>query len=309
MAGEPSRSPMMTRVCWRLVDTLSRMLDPGEREAVRGDLAESGETGSQALRDVLGLVVRRQAILWTHWRPWLTLVGLVVPLGMLLSIVYRRMAGESAVYVWMYANNWEWGDLGNAGFWHVFAETVALVFMRYATLVCWSWTSGFVLGSVSRGMIRVNGVLLCLVLWFGALLGAPLYLAYLSQYLHRAFGLPSLPDPNAPVFALSFYREMFPLIVQAVLVVGPSLWGMRQGAGMVRLRSLLRKILWIVAIATLAAMVIQNPELWVFLKVYRRSGILEGWQIRLLQPVVYWPIGYLVTTAIRRRGHRRIASI
>jgi hypothetical protein len=264
---------MMTRFCWQLADILSRILDADEREAILGDLAESGRTGSHALLNVLGLVVRRQAGFWNDWRPWLTLASLVVPLGMLLSVASRGAADGSAVYVWMYANNWEWGDLANVGFWHVFAETVALVFKGYLTLVCWSWTSGFVLGSISRRMIQTNSVLFFLMLWFGALVGAPRYFAYYFQYVHRTFGLPPLPDPNAPVFALAFYREMFPLVIQAVLVVGPSLWGMRQGAGMARLRPLLRKILWTAAIATLAAMVIQNPELWVFLRVYGRPGI------------------------------------
>ena len=102
----------------------------------------------------------------------------------------------------------------------MFAEAVALVFMRYLTLVCWSWTSGFVLGSVSRRIIRVNGVLFCLRLLFGELLGAPRYFAtvqYLRwQSLHRAFpDFASLPDPNAPGIALTFYRAMFPLIVHS----------------------------------------------------------------------------------------------
>jgi hypothetical protein len=98
MGDEPSRRPMMTRVCWRLVDILSLMLHPDECDVVRGDLAESGAAGSQALRDVLGLVVRRQAAPWMHWRPWLTLVSLVVPLGMLLSVTSRGTADGSAVY-------------------------------------------------------------------------------------------------------------------------------------------------------------------------------------------------------------------
>ena len=45
-----------------------------------------------------------------------------------LSIKSRSTAGSSAVYVWMYANNWEWGYLANAGFRHAFTETVGLVF-------------------------------------------------------------------------------------------------------------------------------------------------------------------------------------
>jgi hypothetical protein len=300
MGDEPSRGSMMTRVCWQLVDVLSLMLHPDERDVVRGDLVESGAAGSQGLRDVLGLVVRRQAAPWTHWRPWLTLASLVVPLGMLLSVVSRNTADGSAVYVWMYANNWKWGDLGNAGFWHVFAETALLVFKGYLALACWSWTSGFVLGSISPRMIQTNGVLFFLMLLFGALVVTPRYFAYYWQFRHGA---------NAPVFSLVFYRETFPLIVQALLVVGPSLWGMRQGEGMERLRPLLRQILWIAAIATLPAMVFQNPELSVFLKVFRRREIWSAWQIWLLQLVVYWPVGYLVASAIGRHWHRRMASI
>ena len=62
MGDEPSRGPMMPRVCWRLVDIASLMLRPDERDVVRGDLAESGAAGGQALCDVLGLVVRRQVL-------------------------------------------------------------------------------------------------------------------------------------------------------------------------------------------------------------------------------------------------------
>jgi hypothetical protein len=62
------------------------MLEHDEREAVCGDFAESGETGWRALRNLLGLIVRRQAALWKGWQPWLTIVGLVGPLGMLLSL-------------------------------------------------------------------------------------------------------------------------------------------------------------------------------------------------------------------------------
>jgi hypothetical protein len=200
----------------------------------------------------------------------------------------------------MYANNWKWGDLANAGFWHVFAETVFLVSKGYLALACWSWTSGFVLGSVSRGMIQTNGFLFCLMLSFGALVGAPRYFAYYWRFPYGG---------NAPVFSLMFYQETFPLIVQALVVVGPSLWGMRRGARMSANRPLLRKMLWIAAIATLAAMLIQNPELWMFLKIFSRPGIWNGWQIWLLQPVVYWPVGYLVAGAIRRHWHRRVASI
>ena len=44
----------MTRLCWWMVEGLSRLLDDDECEVVRGDLA------GRALGEVLGLVLRRQ---------------------------------------------------------------------------------------------------------------------------------------------------------------------------------------------------------------------------------------------------------
>ena len=38
----------------RLADFVCGLLEPQERDAVRGDLTECGATGGQALRDVLG---------------------------------------------------------------------------------------------------------------------------------------------------------------------------------------------------------------------------------------------------------------
>ena len=46
---------MNTCAAW-LADKLSLALEPHERDALRGDHAELGVTGTQALRDVLGLV-------------------------------------------------------------------------------------------------------------------------------------------------------------------------------------------------------------------------------------------------------------
>lgn len=284
-----------------LVDVLSGLLDSDERDVVRGDLAECGTAGSQALHDVLGLVARRQLDQWTHSRTWLTLVGLIVPLGMVLSVVSRRTADMSSVYLWMYANNWRWHDLGNAGFWRVLGETVVLVFTSQLTLVCWSWTVGFVVGSVSRGIIQSNGLVLSLTLLLGSLVGAPRYFAYFEHYLHQVLAVPALPDLNAPVFALIFYREMLPLIVQLALVMIPALRGAGLGAGTARVSPVLRVILWAAAIVALGSMVTQSPDVWFFLKMPRQLWIVQGWWTHWAQMVVYWPVAYLVASAIKRR--------
>lgn len=53
-----------------LAERVSSMLDPSDREALCGDLAESGVTGFEALRDVLSLVIRRQIAVLGNFRPW-----------------------------------------------------------------------------------------------------------------------------------------------------------------------------------------------------------------------------------------------
>ena len=65
MGGRMSGEPAINRLLWWLVNSSAKMLESCEREAVRGDLAESGETGGQALRHVVGLVIRRQVSIGT----------------------------------------------------------------------------------------------------------------------------------------------------------------------------------------------------------------------------------------------------
>lgn len=224
MGDESGRDPIMTRIWWWLIGIMARTLEPGEREVVYGDLAESGESGRQAFCDVLGLVVRRQAALWVSWRSWLALVMLVVPLGMLLCLVSRRTADGSAIYIWLYANNWDWAFLGNAGFRSALAHNSEAIAIQYVTLAGCSWTAGFLLGFVSRRCIPGTGILFMLLLFFGEYLGTPpRHLGHALFYRARDF------HPNAAVFDLTFYRLVFPLIVQAGLVLTPSIWGMRRG--------------------------------------------------------------------------------
>jgi hypothetical protein len=300
MGGEPSRGQAMTRIYWWLADALSRTLAPDERDAVCGDLAETGKSGGQGLRDVLSLVVRLQLALWSEWRPWVALVGLVVPLGMLLSLVSLRTADSSAIYIWLHAN-WDWDllksvILPNAMFRHDLVSTVVSVFLSFVILLCWSWTSGFVLGSVSRRTIPVNGALFCLVLLLGELLGPPRFLGH-SLFLTRARDF----DVNAAVFTAPFYRVILPLLVLTVLVLLPSLWGMREGILLASRRLLLQKILCAGATVTFAAIVIQSWAWWWFLNRYTRPAIWSGWQMTLLQAVAYWPIAYAIATASWRR--------
>lgn len=312
MGDSPDRRAMITRLCWWLAEVLCRTLQPDEREAVLGDLAERGELGMQALRDVLGLVIRRQAAMWTDWRPWLTLVAVIVPLAMLLSLASRQVADESAVYTWLYVNNWKRTILGNAGFWFVAAESAGFLLTAYFKLVCWAWTAGLVLGFISRRMqLRMNGVLLCLTLLFAEFVAAPRYLAYwrnaFSLYPRRSVHVPPF---HAPTFAQTFYHQaLFPVLVQAVLVAVPAMWAMLEGAKAEKLDPTLRTALWTLAVLTVAAILTQTPGLGFFLWAFSSSKSWHSWQILLPRVVVYWPVAYIVSCAVARRRQERLAAV
>jgi hypothetical protein len=260
-----------------LTGVASCLLAPGEREAVHGDLAESGESGIAALRDVLGLVARRQAALWTDWRPWLALVGLVFPVGVLLSLSVRNLDSSYALHLWILRNrkDIDAGTLTQLGIASP-GHGVLLLACGSLLLALWSWSNGVVLGSLARRSVWVNGTLFCFILFY---LGMPVKHRY--RY-----------DVEGGLFPLSFYNVMLPLILQMLFILLPSVQGMRQGRAR-EMRPVARAMLWAAAIVT--ALVIRGWFWWPF-----RSS----WQMQLLLIAVYRPIGYLVTTAIQRRGRR-----
>lgn len=137
----------MTNLAWSVIELASRLLEANEREAVLGDLAESHETVWQGLLGILGLALRRQLLLWKHWRPWLASFGLALPCSLLLmgfslsiSQAYQRIL--------------------NATIFHGTSITlgpgVALLLSNLVLLLAWSWTGGFVMGSLSRRTVRVS---------------------------------------------------------------------------------------------------------------------------------------------------------
>ncbi len=288
MAGEATTSPRVTGLSWWIANRASRLLEPDERDAVQGDFAELGTTSSRALHDLLGLIARRQIRAWTEWRPWVGFVGLVVPLGMMLSIVSRSWTG--AISAWFYVNNWTWAYLDSPGARRDLAHAIGNVCLGYLTLIVWSWTTGFALGSLSRRAIWINGPLFCLVL-FGGTLGST------TAGLHN--------PGNAAVFSLTFYRVALPLIVRTVLIVLPALWGMRNGFRLTTLR-VPQAIVCAVLVATLTALTAGSLQVsmifgWVFPPV--GPVIKRGsWPLHLFPLLMVWPAAYILASASWRRG-------
>ena len=139
----------MTSNLWPLVELAARPLERDEREAVVGDALEAGGGIWQALSSVLGLVLRRQLLLWKSWRPWLATFVFGLPGAYLLMIVsisvtctYDRLMGMKVDHL---------APTGHEGF--------ALLFCHIFLLIAWSWASGFILGSLSPKTLWLNAAL------------------------------------------------------------------------------------------------------------------------------------------------------
>lgn len=287
----------------RVVQWVARALDPAEREVVLGDLAESGESWNHALWEVFGLVVRREAALWLTPRPWLILIALVIPLGLLISVLSRITSGATSVYLWMYANNSDWDLIRSAGFWYVLREASLWFFVQCLALACGAWTVGYVIGVVSGKFVRSSAFVFLLVLLAGEFIFAPRYLALFWQLRNELFHFPALPTHSDPVSANFFYALIFPLIVQIALVAVPALAGVVAAPRLRAFTPLFRTCVLFVAITSIALLVIREPGFGFLF--YRQPLLWLNEPLRLLQFVAYWPIPYFLAIGTRARLRSR----
>jgi hypothetical protein len=130
-----------------LLQAVSRLLTPHEREAVLGDLTEVGANDWQSIADVLDLYVRRRIVLWKSWRPWLAAFGLAIPssltlMGLSVSIA---VSGQR----WINANVLNGAQI-------TLGPGLALLMSNIVLLIAWSFTGAFVMGAISRRTVRIS---------------------------------------------------------------------------------------------------------------------------------------------------------
>jgi hypothetical protein len=265
----------VNRPCWGLIDFLSLALAPDERDAVLGDLAESGDSGVPALSAVLGLVARRQSALWQDWRPWLGLFGLAVPLGLLLSFNAFVLDRAVDLYLWILRNHAtiDPRTLEETGL--TLRHGMVQFIVAPLLLISWSWISGFVLGTLSRRRMWVNGVAFCLTLASAA-------------FTEMSRSRPYQYSVAGWVFPVTFYTAILPLplLLVAVLVLLPALRGLYQSRRLA-VPELRMTILWTALIVVLAAGM--QPWAWK-LPAFAGLLVLAG----------YWPVGYLVVMSFSK---------
>jgi hypothetical protein len=274
----------MTGIRWGLVHLLLRGLAPEERDAVLGDMIELRSPVGSALRDAAGLLVRRQAAGLASWQGLLTLLAVVVPLAMLIGLLSRFYAEGSAINAFIYVDNWSSAVLDSPGGRKDLVGVVLTQLAGFATLGVWSWMMGFMIGSLSRATAWVNGCVFALVL-FGEFLAVP-------QYHHPG---------NAAVFESMAYQVVLPLSIRAYLVLGPVVWGMRDGA-----RRTVPATPVTIVLVVIAAVLTARASRWVG---FAANGgwwpLWSAWPLAV-QAAVWLPLVHLIGASV---WHRRAGTM
>jgi hypothetical protein len=277
-----------------LIGKITCTLEPELRDAVVGDVAELKMRDRRAVCELLGLVLRRQSLLWKTWKPWLGLVGIVGPVGVFLSHICVGVLGGLFMQVLSYC---QFGVPYSSGLTE--AQEIESLVCGSLAVICFSWVCGFVLGTLSGDTLYVNRTLLCLM-WF-CLCGPLGILISLARLLLNAVHLVPLPLSHAPGLVPEFvFFAMVHLTLVTFLFLIPSLAGM-QSARRGRKLGIQGTLLLAATTATLTVMVAwmggwrqKALEKWSEGK-WNPGG--PSWQERLVPLlVVNWPVIYLLAT-------------
>jgi hypothetical protein len=264
---------MMARICWSLVEIVSRLLDERERDVVRGDLAECGSRPGQALGEVLGLVIRRQAALWLDWRPWFAVASLVIPIGLLLSYASRSWGMHVGNDIKNYWGLWDVSYLLYPGYRNDVIRLAVWIGATWVALIGWSWTCGFVVGRFSPRALWLTVSMFALVIFAGTLgtvtAGQRQWNPSLMYHL---------------VFVVS------PRLVRTFLVILPMVWGAYRGRNGAPL-SLMPTLVGVLLMAGATVMVSQSFENSIF---FPKDPGPDGFVVSADDPRPWWPLSFVV---------------
>jgi hypothetical protein len=280
----------MNRICWWLVDVVSRMLEPAERDVVCGDFTESAESAGRALRGVLSLVVRRQAALWRDWRPWLALVGLVGAVAAVLSEIAFKLDVDISQQAQAYSHYGVRVDTGLAA-----GQDIVHLACLSAALFLWSWVSGFVLGSLSGRAIWLTGALF--------------YLVILDSFTARLLISGNATFRNAHVAGI-IVGMLVPLDTFRASFLVFAIWGVRRGLWL-RALEVRPTVILAVAVVILTSLVTWTSGWYETAHETWSGGVWRGapWQTRVLPlALVSWPVGYMLATATCQRWHTKTVT-
>ncbi len=139
----------MRSMAWKLIEAMALQLTPQEREIVLGDLIETHETAWRGIREVSGLVARRQLQMWKGWRPWFAAPGLALPCSFLLMGFSFAVSSELRTH---FAHGLQLNLFSAEP-----AEAVTLLCQALVLMIC-AWAAGFTVDSISRRTLVVSAI-------------------------------------------------------------------------------------------------------------------------------------------------------
>ncbi len=252
----------MSRAAWWIAGRVARLLCAQDRNMAMGDLTELGVSGGRALREVSGLVARRQMETWKDWRPWLALLGLAGMAGVGLS---RLVFGFSVALSLQIRTYWHYGVMMNDS---TPGEVIRSLICLVLVIGVWSWTSGLVLGLLSGRALWLTGPLFYLIV----VQSFPAWLRYSGHLISR----------GSPSILLPVVIALLPLNIPPVAsFLLPAIVGLRQG-----LRGRLPGLATVLAMGAAVT--------WADIVYSRQYGLL-------LLILASWPVGYVLTAVFRAR--------
>jgi hypothetical protein len=278
----------MNTTCWALVDLVSLLLVKDERTFVRGDLAESGATCSQALASVSGLAIRRQLGLWRDWHPWLALLGVAGVTAFYLSRFVLTCDLDLSTQIRTYLHQGVRYEMGVTA-----TQDIAALGCTFLAIIVWSWISGFVLSSLSGRSVWLTGFLF--------------YLMVSTSSLARFFFSPHLSVSHRLPIAAAFLLWLLPLGPAKLCFLLFGGWGLVSG---VRRHALSAGHALVLTAASITVVVLM---LWTTGWYEAVKGMLSNgawpatpWTNRII-PFLFmsWPVTYLIGTA---KNHVRETS-
>jgi len=191
-----------------LVESLAQLLERDEREAVLGDMAETGESTRQAVWNLCGLLLRRQGANWYSWRPWIAAFGIAFPFSFPL-MGFSVSLSLMSLQVLDPATR----QMTNSG--------VSLLLSKFLLLTAWSWTGGFVMGSVSRRTLWVSALLSLLPCCFCL---ARFRIEDLSRFCLLLFLLPAIQGVHQGLRMTRLTLRSAMLLAAATILLTVLLW-------------------------------------------------------------------------------------